>query len=131
MRLLIRQPGDVILETIQRYLNLGEAGFSPAAKIVYHDLEMVAMLQKYKNSLGMLTRSSIYGIKAGIDSLAVDDVTPTTENVAAGKYKFAVEYGLVYKDHLNGLAQSFIDFIFSEDGKNVMNRHGVATLSRP
>ena len=130
MRLLIRQPGDVILTTIQHYLNLGDSGFSPEAKIVHHDLEMVALLQKYKNSLGMLTRSSIYGIKAGINPLAVDDVTPTTENVAAGKYKFAVEYGLVYKDHLNESAKTFIDFIFSPDGQAIMTIHGLIPLDR-
>ena len=130
LRLLIRQPGDVILAAVQGYLNLGATGFPPEAKIVHHDLEMVAMLQKYENSLGMLTRSSIHGVQSGIGFLEVDHLSPTAENVAAGRYKPAIEYGLIFKNHLDGLAREFINFIFANDGHDVMRRHGVIPLDQ-
>jgi phosphate transport system substrate-binding protein len=130
LRLLVRQPGDVILAAVRGYLNLEAAAFPPEAKIVHHDLEMVAMLQKYENSLGMLTRSSIHGVQAGIGFLEVDHLSPTPENVAAGKYKPAIEYGLIFKNHLDGLAREFINFIFSADGRDVMRPHGVIPLEQ-
>jgi phosphate transport system substrate-binding protein len=130
IRLLLRQPGDVILDAVRRYWAPWDITFSPQAKVVHHDSEMVALLQKYKYSLGMVSLSSLDGLGAGLRPLALDNIGPTPANVAAGKYKLQVEYGLIYKDNLNKLAQDFIAFLFSNDGKAIMKHHGVIPVER-
>jgi phosphate transport system substrate-binding protein len=128
IRLLIRQPGDVILKAVRHYFSPLKIEFSPKAKVVHHDPEMVDLLQKYKYSLGMVSSSSINGLEAGLRPLALDNIDPSPENVAAGKYKLQVEYGLIYKDNLNDLAQNFIAFLFSKNGQAIMRHHGVIPL---
>jgi phosphate transport system substrate-binding protein len=130
IRLLVRQPGDVILSAVQRYFTPWQIKFSPTAKVVHHDPEMVALLQKYKYSLGMVSLSSLNGLDAGLYPLALDNIDPTPGNVAAGKYKLQVEYGLIYKDNLNELAKNFIAFLFSNNGQAIMRHHGVIPLER-
>jgi phosphate transport system substrate-binding protein len=130
IRLLLRQPGDVLLDAVWRYWAPWQAAFSPQAKVVHHDAEMVALLQKYKYSLGMVSSSSINGLEAALRPVALDNIVPSPANVAAGKYKLQVEYGLIYKDNLNDLARDFIAFLFSKDGKAIMKHHGVIPLER-
>jgi phosphate transport system substrate-binding protein len=60
----------------------------------------------------------------------LDNIDPSPENVAAGKYKLQVEYGLIYKDNLNELAKNFIAFLFSNNGQAIMRHHGVIPLER-
>jgi phosphate transport system substrate-binding protein len=132
IRVLTRDPGEVSLGIIRRHLKeFQEIIFSPQSKDAHHDYEMVEMLQKYKNSIGFLTNSSICGLGTSIKTLALNNIMPTPENLESGRYTLAEDYALVYKEkRLNELARVFIDFIFSEEGKNIMKKRGVIPADR-
>lgn len=127
IRVLIRQPGETSLNIIQQHIKpFQQLKFTDQSKILYHDYEVVDMLEKYKTAIGWLTLSSIFAGKGSIKPIAIDNIMPTPENVLAGKYKMTCDYALVYKEkRLSELGKKFIDFIFSDSGKQIMKKHGL------
>jgi len=132
IRLLSREPSDSGLRTIKEHIEpFQNIRFPVQSKILYHEYEMVEMLAKYKNSIGWLSRSSILAGPSTIKPLALDNISPTLANISTGKYKLVGDFALVYKqNNLSNLARQFIDFIFSDAAKSVMNRHGVIPANR-
>jgi phosphate transport system substrate-binding protein len=132
IRLLLRQPGDSSLLVIQQHLEAFRTiTFDPAGKVPYTDPDMLAMLQKYNYAIGWLTYSSLKGAQTPLHPLALDGVAPTLENVRSNKYKLLEEYALVFKEkRLNYLAKTFLDFLFSQEGKAVMEQLGVIPVSK-
>ena len=130
IRVLVRQPGETSLRIIQECLKqFQDITFSAQSKIMYHDYEMVEMLQKYKNSISWLTASSVSG--TSIQPIAVDNIEPSLKNTLACTYKLVVDSALVYKEKsLNKMSSSFIEYLFSEKGKKVIEAHGVIPVAR-
>jgi phosphate transport system substrate-binding protein len=127
IRVVIREPGDSSLRVIVEHIeSFRKITFAPSRKIVYHDYEMIEMLGKYRNAIGWVTGSSVYGVKTYINPVAMDNILPTTANVQAGRYKLVVDYALVYKEkRLNKLAQKFVDFILSNQGQAILLKYGL------
>ena len=114
IRLFIRDSADTSLRGIQFHLEeFRDIPFSPENKLVYYDYEMVQMLKKYRNGIGMLTNSSFYG-DSSIKALAIDGIRPSPENVKSGNYKITVTFAFCFKKGqlLPELARSFIAFVF-------------------
>ena len=132
IRLLLRQPGDSSLRIIQKHLEAFRTiVFDRSGKIPYTDPDMLALLQKYNYAIGWLTFSALKGAKTPIYPLALDGIAPTPENARSKKYKLLEEYALVFKeDRLDDLAKKFIDFLFSQEGKTVIESFGAVPLSR-
>lgn len=132
IRLLLRQPGDSSLLVIQKHLEAFRTiTFDPAGKVPYTDPDMLAMLQKYNYAIGWLTFSSLKRAKTPIYPLALDAVAPTLENAKSNKYKLLEEYALVFKKkRLNYLAKIFLEFLFSQEGKAVMEQLGAIPIDR-
>lgn len=132
IRLLVRQPGDSNLIIIQEHLPaFRDIAFPPNAKVIHTDPKMVEMIKKYKYSLGWLTLSSLKGVQPPLHPLALDGIAPTPENARSHKYPMIDDYALVFKEkRLNDIARSFIDFIFSENGRHVMEQYGVISVDK-
>lgn len=132
IRVLLRQPGDSSLRVIQKHLEaFRHITFPPTSKVLYTDPDMLATLQKYTYSIGYITYSSLKGAKTPIYPLALDGIAPTPENAQSKKYKLIEEYALVFKEHrLNDLAKSFLAFLFSQDGRAVMQHYGVIPVPK-
>jgi phosphate transport system substrate-binding protein len=132
IRLLVREPGDSSLKVIQENLPaFRDITFSGDEKVVHTDPKMLEMLKKYKYSLGFLTFSAIKGVNPAVHPLSLDGVALTPENVANKKYKLISDYALVFKEkRLNDLARGFIDFIFSKDGRQVLERSGAIPVKK-
>ncbi len=130
IRLLLRQPGDASLLIIEKHLEyFRQIAFPSGAKVVYTDPDMLALLQKYDYSLGWLTLSSLEGAKTPVYPLALDGVAPSRENARARKYELLGEYALVFKERqLPRLARIFLDFLFSEEGRIIIERLGAISL---
>ena len=132
VRLLVREPDDssflIIKEHISAFRNID---FPQQAKYLYHDSEMVEMLQKYSTVIGWLTGSSLNAISSNVTGLALEGVEPTAENILTGNYQLSGDYALVFKDEqLTPLARKFIDFLFSEKAARIFNHEGVIPLSK-
>jgi phosphate transport system substrate-binding protein len=132
IRLLVRQPGDSSLLIIQKHHEpFRTINFDPAAKVPYTDPDMLALLEKYDYALGWLTFSALKGAKTPIHPLALDGVAPTPENARTGRYKLLEDYALVFKKpRMNNLAESFLDFLFSPEGRIILEKSGALPLPR-
>jgi len=132
VRVVIRENGDACLKVLQKNMaEFRDIAFSKNAKLVFHDTEMVDLLDKYKTAVGWLTASTMASSETALRALEVDGIAPVSENVTSGKYKFAVEYGLVYKpDKVSDSARRFMDFIFSSSGKEVLEENGLIPFPR-
>lgn len=130
IRVLVRENTDSSLQIIrQRMQGFSEDQFSTRSKTVYHDYEMLRMLQKYPTSIGWLTGSSLIDNEQHLGIIQVDGVAPTAENIRRGIYPLIAEYALVYKEQtLSTEARGFIEFVFSAQGAKVLNRFGLIPI---
>lgn len=133
VRVLYREEGDSSLSAIQESLApFASLTFAPQGKCAYHDHEMISLLNKFPTSIGFATNSCLAKPDNQARPIAVDGAAPTSENVRSGRYQLVCEYALVYKQaKLNDLAKEFIDFIFSDAGKQILAEHGIVPLPRP
>jgi phosphate transport system substrate-binding protein len=132
IRVIARESGDssliVIEEHIKEFRNIT---ISPRAKVIMYDRTAVEALDKYKNSIGYITISSARWAKGGIKPIAKDSVAPTRENVLSGRYRLVEDYYFVYnKGSIVPLAKKFIDFVFSKEGRNVIERNSLIAVDR-
>ncbi|MBI5905430.1 MAG: substrate-binding domain-containing protein [Deltaproteobacteria bacterium] len=127
IRVLLREEGDASLTALRkRYAEFRDLRFTSLGKTLYHDREMAEMLQKYRNSIGFATLSSLGAANATVIPLAIDGIPATRETVSSGRYPVRIEYALVHrKDDLPPEAREFIDFLFSEAGRKVLSDNGL------
>lgn len=132
IRVLARQPNDTSLESISQHLApFRDKIFTDQAKIAFHDYEMVDLLNKFPTSIGFLTNSSVIAPGNTMKVIAIDGVTPTAENLRPRRYPLMATNGLVYKEgRLNDIAVGFIDFIFSQKGKRIIEGYGLVHIAR-
>ena len=92
---------------------------------------MVDLLNKFPTSIGFLTNSSVNAPGNTMKTIGIDGATPTPENLRSGGYPLKTTYGLIHrKERLNDTALKFIDFVFSEKGKRVIEDHGLVPAAR-
>jgi phosphate transport system substrate-binding protein len=132
VRLLARDPQDssflVIQEVLPDFKNLK---LSEKAKILFHDYEMVNALNKYSTVIGWLTNSSMKEVKTSVKVLSVDGVMVSRKNILAGRYKLLSDYAFVYKkDNLTGIAEEFVNFVFSEKGRMILSNAGMVLVDQ-
>ncbi|UPA30737.1 phosphate ABC transporter substrate-binding protein [Terrisporobacter glycolicus] len=64
-------------------------------------------------------------VKDGIKSVKIDDIEANDDNVVAGKYPISRPFLVVNKkDAMSDDAKSFVDFIMSEEGQNIVAEEG-------
>jgi phosphate transport system substrate-binding protein len=119
---IFRESGDSSLLVLEEKM----PGFAdinaPAAKTIYSTPEAVAALTEHKGTIGFIPLSMAVGTQLRI--LKVNGVYPSIENVLDGKYEIVTPFGIVYKKQPKGLAKSFIDFIYSKEGQEIITRMG-------
>lgn len=132
IRVLFREENDASLKAIRtRYPEIRDLRFTNQGKILYHDGEMVDMLQKYRNSIGFVTLSSLGSASAAVAPVSIDGIVPTKESISTGRYPVLIEYALVYREGaLPPEAREFVDFLYSRQGKYVLSEHGLAPVER-
>ena len=132
VRLLVREPQDSSFMVIQEMLpSFNNLKFTKKAKVLFHDYEMVNALNKYSTVIGWLTNSSMKEVKFSVKIVTVDGVKVSRENILAGKYKLLSDYGFVYKkENLTGIAEEFVNFVFSEQGRQILADAGLMPIKR-
>jgi phosphate transport system substrate-binding protein len=132
IRVIAREPGDSSLLVIEKHIKeFRNMVVSPRAKVILHDRGAVETLDKYKNSIGYITMSSMRWAKGGIKPIAKDSVAPTRENIISGKYSLVEDYAFVYKkSSMTPLVWKFIDFVFSPQGRKIIEVSGLVASER-
>jgi len=129
IRVLAREEGDSSLSIIQKHIP-GFVGlkYGDQVKVVYHDYEMVELFGKYPTAIGFLTASSV---NRNIHPIAINGIEPTSQNISSDRYPMVGSYAFIFKTkNLNNSAERFIDFVFSSEGKKLMETNGLVAVSR-
>ena len=67
---------------------------------------------------------SVGHIDKSVAPVALDGVTPTLDNVKAGRYKVARGLFSNTKGEPRGLAKKFIDYLYSDQGRKLIVQNG-------
>jgi phosphate transport system substrate-binding protein len=126
---LFRDEGDTAFTILRKdFPGFAKLKYNPRMKLVYLDPEMVPLLMQYPSALGWLTKSSL---RPGIRALALNGIVPSSANLLSGKYRYAIDYGFIYKRlRLDEPSRRFIDFVFSNTGRKILENNGMLPLLR-
>jgi len=132
IRVLYRRTGNSNSLLLQAtYKEFRDLPITRQGKATYYEHETLELLQKYGNSIGFTTLSSLSACNARIAPLAIDGISPTKENILAGRYPLVTEYALVHRaGALPPEAGKFVDFLFSEAGRKTLSDHGLVPVGK-
>lgn len=123
-----REQGDssrtALEETIPGFRNIQK----PAGKTVYTTPEAFDILNQYEGTIGYVPLAMIKGSNVRIPR--INGIEPSTENVQEGKYPNVVPLGLVWKGGLNAHSSAFVTFLFSPEGKKIIEGNGAIPVSK-
>ncbi len=131
IRVVTREAGDSSLIVIQDRLEpFRTLSFSPQAKVLLYDRITVETLDKYKNSIGFVTHSSLRWSRGGLSPIALDGIAPTRENFRSGRYPLEEHYAFVTRETPGPLAERFLAFVYSPAGRGIIEQRGMIALER-
>jgi phosphate transport system substrate-binding protein len=89
-------------------------------------------IEKTPNSLGQTSLGVIKLQNLNIKPIAVDGVMPSTSTIKDGSYKLVRSYGIVFpKGGLNENVKAFVDYVFSEEAKQILKGNDFVAVPRP
>jgi phosphate transport system substrate-binding protein len=131
IRVVGREPGDSSLIVIQEHLKeFRDIVFTSKAKILLYDRDAVETLAKYKSSVGFIPLSAARWAGGAIKPISLDGVAPTRANILAGTYRLVEDYAFVYKKELSPGAGRFVDFVFSKEGQQILDKNDMIAVDR-
>lgn len=127
IRAIGREPTDASRQAITRLIKPFEnIVYGENVKVVHLDPELIALLDRFPTSLGVLNKSALGACNSKVVHLALDDVEPTLENLEKGLYPTWLELGLIYKPEvLTPAGKAFLEFVRSPAGERILREHGV------
>lgn len=89
------------------------------------DPESSEAVAKTAGSIGASGLTGVLNGKLKLNVLALNDVKPTTKNLANGSYPLAKEIHFVVTEKLSPASARFLDFAYSEKGRAIAEKAGV------
>lgn len=115
---------------LRQYVLGPKLRIAPDAIILYYESEMVTALEKTPFAIGYFSMGDAISKKRSVTLLKVDGVDPTVANVLSGRYPVVRQLGLIFKKDLRAPAKSFVDFMLSKEGAELMADQGYAPARR-
>jgi phosphate transport system substrate-binding protein len=101
----------------------------PEVKVMERGGDMARELAATAGAIGMTTTTVADQSSGKIRALSLDGTAPTEANVSAGTYRLVREVFLVIKTSASPAVRSFIAFVKSADGANVITANGAIPKS--
>jgi phosphate transport system substrate-binding protein len=92
----------------------------------------VAMYRNYQDAIGFSFRffaSEMFNNKE-IKLLSIDGIAPTVENIRNKSYPFIADCCVITVKKRNENIQKIVDFLFSKEGKTLINQTGYVSLEK-
>ena len=122
-----REKGDSSRSVLEKKLQ-GFSGLESKAKIFFSTTDTVAALSENKFTFGFLPMSEV--VRTELNTLSVDGITPSVENISTGRYPYVTEFYLVSKGQATGLAKQFIEFVRSQQAQAIISQFGVIPVNQ-
>ena len=121
-----REPGDSSRSVLEKKMQGFKDIKDSVGKIIFSTPETTETIRQYKNTIGYTSFAS--ATAAGLKVISRDGVAPSTENVRSGSYQTVSPFGIVWKGELKGLSKSFVDYLYSTEGKKIITQYGAVTV---
>lgn len=96
----------------------------PGMPVALTDQDNADALEKISGAIGSSTLALIVSEQRALKALVLDGVTPSPETLASGEYPYFKTMLLVTRDDITPLAQMFIAFIRSPEGRAILTQNG-------
>jgi phosphate transport system substrate-binding protein len=123
---ITRESGDSCLRVIAKFIPEFAGVSDVVGKVVYSTPETIQTLENHKKTIGYTTLTAIAGTKLRV--LKINGIETSVENVLNGKYRLTVPYAIVFKGEPKGLTKRFVDFLYSEDGREIISQTGAVPV---
>lgn len=121
---------DESAKIILRQYVLGNMPTTPNASLMFFESDMVRALETTPYSIGYLSLGYAISRSLNFNVVSLDGVAPTVNNIYNGNYRVVRPLGIVVKREPTGLAKTFLDFVFSQEGQRVMEKNGYAAAKK-
>ncbi|MHC5935741.1 substrate-binding domain-containing protein [Nostoc sp.] len=123
---VLDRPEDESAKKLLRKYYLGEEKTTTKAVILSKEGELIETLQSTPNSIGTFSLASSLINQLPVNHLSLNGVIPKAENFASGQYQMVRQIGIIWEKAPSAATQDFIDFIFSKEGKKLLQNNGFA-----
>lgn len=124
-----REEGDssrlLIEENLSGFKNITQF----AGEVIYSTPEALHTIEDYPYTIGYLPLAILKN--SPLTQLAINNLQPTSENLATKKYPLAVPLGFAWKNKLSEPYKKFIDFMFSASGQEIIRAYGSVPTPKP
>ncbi len=136
LRLILRPANDSdtdVLKALSPEMNLAvtTALATPGLATATTDQDSADTLEKIPGALGSSTLALILSEKRALKALALEGVAPSIQSLKDGRYPYHKTLYIVTKSNPSNAAQSFIAFVRSVSGQQVLTAHGQWPLVDP
>ena len=121
-----REDGSGTRDTFTEKL-LDKKALSSAVNVVSSNGAMKTTIKQDARGIGYV---SIGHLEKGLVGVVVDGMKPSQENAASGKYTIVRYLYMNTKGEPKGLVATFINYIFSEDGKPIIRESGYIPVAK-
>lgn len=95
--------------------------------------EIIDVVAEYQNTQGAIGYTFRYyatqmKINNGIKLLAINDISPTIENIHNGTYPYTVDVYMVTREHPTAETQKLVDWFLSPQGQQLVQDVGYVPL---
>ncbi len=116
-----REEGSGTREAFE-HLVMGQVEVSPSALVQDSNGAVREIVANDPHSIGYI---SVGLVDKRVKDVAVDGIAPTAENIRSRTYKLVRRFLLVSKAEPAGLCRSFIEFVLSPQGQQVLEAEGL------
>ena len=99
-------------------------------EIIYRDSDMSDAVKENKGAFGVTVSTEIAKDGTKTKALQYKGISPTNENIRNGLYPLTEEISFIYKEPLSNRAAGFLDYVFSEEGQNILEKWGSIPIRR-
>ncbi len=120
-----REPGDSSRTNLENRMP-SFADTDSVAKLFYTTPEAAQAIANHRYTIGFLPATAAK--HHGLQTIAIDGVTPNEANILNGSYPYATPFFLVTKRPASTSAQRIIEFLFTERAQHLMRLRGAVPI---
>lgn len=99
-------------------------------QIIYSDSDMSEAIKENNGAFGLTASTEISKKGAKTKPLYYNGISPTIENIRNGTYPLTEDLSFIYKEPLSSRATNFLDYVFSDEGQNILDKWGSSPIGR-
>jgi phosphate transport system substrate-binding protein len=122
---VLDRPEDESAKKLLRKHYLGaDLKTTDKAVVLKQETELIQTLQDTPNSIGAFSLANAISNQLPVNRLSLDNIAPTAENFAKGKYKMVRPIVVVWRKEPSPAVQGLIDFSFGSEGQKTLQDAG-------